>query len=349
MNIGNEGINTLEALVRGAGNIGIATHTHPDGDAIGSSVAMYHYLHDLHGKDVRILLDNALPEAAGFVLDHCTGCVIRYDHKPEDVRKWASSCDLLFFLDLNGAHRTGEMAAAFEGLTAPRVLIDHHLNPQTEEFALVFSETEISSASELLFHVLMAMPDIDGDASKLPAASLTAIMTGLTTDTNNFANSTYPSTFQAASSLIAAGVDREAIIMHIYNSYPERRIRLMGELLHDRMVITDKGAAYMILDAATRERTGIRQGETEAFVNIPLTIYNVRLSLFLKEEDGIFRVSIRSKKGTSANRLAMKYFNGGGHEQASGGKLTIGREVMDASDAADYIRRVTDEFLTHEN
>jgi len=349
LNIGNSEIQSLEALVRDARTIGIATHTHPDGDAIGSSVALYHYLHDLHGKEVRILLDNALPEAAGFVLDHCTGCVIRYDHKPEEVKRWAASCDLLFFLDLNGAHRTGEMAAAFEGLTAPRVLIDHHLNPQREEFRLVFSETEISSASELLFHVLMAMPDIAGDATKLPAASLTAVMTGITTDTNNFANSTFPSTFQAASALIAAGVDREAVIMHLYNSYPERRVRLMGELLHDRMVITPKGVAYMILDAATRDRTGIRQGETEAFVNIPLTIYNVRMSLFLKEEDGVFRVSIRSKKGTSANRLAMKYFNGGGHEQASGGKLTIGKEVRDASDAAAYIERVTEEFLTDES
>lgn len=349
MNIGKSDIQTLDALIRGAHKIGIATHTHPDGDAIGSSVALYHYLHDLHGKDVRILIDNALPEAVGFVLEHSTGCVIRYDHKPEDIRNWASSCDLLFFLDLNGAHRTGEMAAAFEGISVPRILIDHHLNPMREEFRLVFSETEISSASELLFHILMAMPDIQGDAARLPEASLTAVMTGLTTDTNNFANSTFPSTFQAASALIAAGVDREAVIMHLYNSYPERRIRLMGELLHDRMVITGKGVAYMILDAATQERTGIRQGETEAFVNIPLTIREVRMSIFLKEEGDVFRVSIRSKKGTSANRLAMGHFNGGGHEQASGGKLTIGKDVKDAADAAAYIERVTNEFLTDES
>lgn len=349
MNIGNSEIQTLDALVRNAHTVGIATHTHPDGDAIGSSVALYHYLHDLHGKDVRILLDNSFPEAVGFVLDHCTGCVIRYDHKPDEIRRWASACDLLFFLDLNGVQRTGTMVAAFDGITAPRVLIDHHLNPQADEFRLIFSEVEISSASELLFNVLMAMPDIDGDASKLPSASLTAIMTGLTTDTNNFANSTFPSTFQAASSLIAAGVDRDAIIQSIYNSYPERRIRLMGELLHDRMVITGDGVAYMILDAETRDRTGIRQGETEAFVNIPLTMYKVRMSLFLREEDGTFRVSIRSKRGTSANRLAMKYFNGGGHEQASGGKISIGKEIGHASEAAAYIERVTHEFLTDEN
>lgn len=348
MNIGNSEIQTLNALIGGAGKIGIVTHTHPDGDAIGSSTALLHYLCDLHGKDVRILIDNALPESVGFVLDGCAGHVIRYDHKPEDVRSWAESCDLLFFLDLNGVGRAGDMAAAFDGIRTDRILIDHHLNPMRDQFRLVFSETEISSASELLFHILMAMPDIGGDAARLPAASLTAIMTGLTTDTNNFANSTFPSTFLAASSLIAAGVDREAIISHIYNSYPERRIRLMGELLHDRMAITGKGVAYMILDAATRDRTGIRPGETEAFVNIPLTIREVRLSLFLREEDGVFRVSIRSKKGTSANMLAMRYFNGGGHEQASGGRLAIGQDVRDAQDAAAYIERVTEEFLTDE-
>lgn len=349
MTIGNSDIQTLRELAGGAQKIGIATHTHPDGDAIGSSLALLHYLHEMHGKDVRILLDNALPEAVGFMLGHCTGSIIRYDLNPDEVRRWAEACDLLFFLDLNGAGRTGGMSAVFEGLDAPRVLIDHHLNPMRDEFCLVFSETEISSSSELLFHILMAMPDVDGDATKLPAASLTAIMTGLTTDTNNFANSTYPSTFQTASSLIAAGVDRDSIISHIYNSYPERRIRLMGELLHERMVITEKGVAYMILDAEMRQRTGIRQGETEAFVNIPLTIREVRISIFLKEEDGVFRVSIRSKKGTSANRLAMAYFNGGGHEQASGGKLDIGVEVADARDAAAYIERVTSEFLTDES
>ena len=350
IDIPESGIKELKNLIEGASKIGIATHTHPDGDAVGSSVALYHYLSAMHGKDVRILLPDPEPDAVGFVLEGCRGRIMHYSDSPDAVRTWAESCDLLFFLDLNGAHRTGAMAGVFEGLAAPRVLIDHHLNPMREEFVLAFSETEISSASELLFHILMAMRDVEGDAGRLPAACLTAVLTGLTTDTNNFANSVFPSTFAAASALIGAGVDRDAILSHLYNSYHERRIRLMGELLHDRMVITPSGVAYMILDGEMKARYGIKQGETEAFVNIPLSMWKVKMSIFAKEEgDDTYRISIRSKKGVSANRLAMEYFNGGGHEQASGGKLPREGQTADTAGLAAYIESVTTKFLADEN
>ena len=340
-------ITSTHSLIVGASKIGIVTHTHPDGDAVGSSIAMYQYLRYVCGKNVRILLADAAPAIVRFLTEPCND-IIRYDKAPEEVRSWAASCDLMFFLDLNGIHRTGEMEKAFVGTTAMKVLIDHHLNPMREEFVTVFSKTDISSASELLYHILKAMPGIDGDCTKLPPTCLEAVMTGLTTDTNNFANSVYPSTFQTASELIAAGVDRDAILAHIYNSYPERRVRLMGELLYRNLKITSDGVAYMILDGETRDRYGVEQGDTEAFVNIPLSLEKVRMSIFVKDYGDLYRASIRSKRGVSANRLAMKYFNGGGHEQASGGNLPKEGLTGNPQGVAAYIERVTAEFFADE-
>ena len=340
---------SLAGMLSAASEIGVITHTHPDGDAVGSAVAMYRYLRECLGKDACIMLADAPPEAVSFLTEGCAGDVLRYDTNPEKVRDKVRRCDLLVFLDLNSISRTGQMAEVFDGATASRILVDHHLNPAADEFQLIFSETEISSASELLYHILKTMPDIGDQPGRLPHGCLEAVMTGLTTDTNNFANSVFPSTFRTASELIAAGVDRDMILMHVYNSYPERRIRLMGEMLSRNLTITSDGVAYMILDGETIRRHGIEQGETEAFVNIPLTIGKVCMSIFVKDYGDMYRVSIRSKAGVSANRLAMKYFSGGGHEQASGGKIPKEGDTSTPQGVASYIERVTAEFFADEN
>ena len=151
-------------------------------------------------------------------------------------------------------------------------------------------------------------------------------------------------TLGTVSELLEAGADRDTILAHIYESYPERRIRLMGWLLDRELVITEQGVAYMILDDACAKRFGILEGETEGFVNLPLAVDRVKMSLFLRQNGDEFRVSIRSKKGWSAQRLARGYFEGGGHEQASGGKL----RMNDKAEAAAWIERCLKDFLAHE-
>ena len=215
------------------------------------------------------------------------------------------------------------------------------------EFDLVFSVTEISSTAELLYHILMSCPEICGDASRLPVKAAEALLAGMTTDTNNFSNSVFPSTFRMASELLGAGIDRDAIVASLYNNYRENRFRLMGELLHKVMKITPEGAAYMIISKDLAKKYDLREGETEGFVNMALGIKNVRMSLLLKEEDDRFRVSVRSKRGISANRCAALYFNGGGHELASGGKLLKEKDLDGGGPekAASYTERVTGKFL----
>ena len=210
----------------------------------------------------------------------------------------------------------------------------------------MFSESEISSACELTYQVLLALPSIGGDAHKLPEFSARALMTGMTTDTNNFANSVYPSTFAMASALLETGVDRDAILSSLYNRYRENRIRLMGYLLYENMAITDEGVALMIIDKDIATKYDIRDGETEGFVNLPLAIDRVKMSIFLKQDDGgFFRVSVRSKKGISANRCAMKYFHGGGHECAAGGRLLFPQDIASPAGAEAFLRKVSFEFF----
>jgi phosphoesterase RecJ-like protein len=166
-------------------------------------------------------------------------------------------------------------------------------------------------------------------------------MTGMTTDTNNFANSVYPSTLIMASTLLAVGVDRDYILSRLYNQYSESRLRLMGHMMKDLLRITEDGAAYIILDLKTQREYDIKEGDTEGFVNMPLSVADVRMSLLLKEDVDRIRVSIRSKKGTSANRCARLHFNGGGHENAAGGRLSIPIDEVE-----EYIKEHVHTYLT---
>ena len=335
----------LEAYFAAAKCVSIVVHVHPDGDALGSGTAMLTYLRQCRGLEARLLLPDAGPASLDFVLP--ADGWIDAAGEPEAARAWIAGSDLIVCQDMNEFKRAEALAPALTASGARKVLIDHHLNPNRELFDLLFSEMEISSTCELLYWVLLALPGV-GEAAKLPMPVLDALMTGMTTDTNNFANSVFPSTLQMASELLAAGVDRDALLDHLYQNYRENRFRAMGAVLAERMVVRPDGVAYIILDRAFLQRFDIQEGETEGFVNLPLGIGNVRISLLLREDDGHFRVSIRSKAGVSANRLATEVFHGGGHEQAAGGKLHFPQDIATPADAEKFVSDVTARFMRNQ-
>ena len=334
-------INLLRSLLSGACKVVIVTHTHPDGDAVGSSFGFMHYIRESMGKSATVILPDPSQDCLDFIVG---GNALTASCNMVAAVEAIASCDLLICLDMNGFNRSGCLEEALTKATAKKILVDHHLNPCTEAFDLVFSETGISSASELLYWVLLALEGSE-DASCLPGQSAVALMTGMTTDTNNFANSVFPSTLTMASSLLAAGVDRDMVISELYNKYRENRVRAQGYFLDKLLHITDDGVAYMIVTEDVRKSFDLRDGETEGFVNIPLGIGRVKLSFLLKEDNGYYRVSIRSKKGISANRLATLFFNGGGHENAAGGRLYFPKDIASREGAAEYIETVTARFL----
>lgn len=335
----------MHDMLQKAERIVIVSHHHPDGDAAGSSTALMHFINGNFGRKARVILPTPLPEALDFLLSETVSTA--WDDIPA-AEAAISSCDLLICLDFNTFSRTDFLEGSLRSCTASKILIDHHLKPDTECFDLVFSQTVTSSASELLYDVLMMMPEVRGDASKLPMACATALMTGMTTDTNNFANSVFPGTLRMASALLEAGVDRDSLIDRIFNCYGENRYRAMGWLTGENMRITADGVAYMILREADRKRFDLHEGDTEGFVNIPLGIRSIRMTIFLREDDGFFRVSVRSKRGVSANRLARESFHGGGHEQAAGGRLYWPGDISGPDAAADYIEQVTARFMQNE-
>ena len=332
-----EDIITLGRWLASASYPVIVAHTHPDGDALGASSGLALYLRGM-GKDVAVILPDTPADNLRFILPEGIPFLF-HDEDPAGAEARIARADLIILADANAFSRTSALEPFLQASAAPKVLMDHHLNPDTQSFGLVFSTPDISSASEVVYWVLKALEE--PMAKEIGAA----LMTGMTTDTNNFANSVFPSTFRMASELIAAGVDRDALIGKIYQSYRENRVRLMGYMQSEELHILDNGTAYMVLTRGIQERFDMRDGESEGLVNVPLTIEKVRLSVLLKEDDGHFRVSVRSKKGTSAQQLAQRFFHGGGHENAAGGKMLIGEDIPSADAAPAYLEKVLKDYL----
>ena len=346
INSGN--ICIFERMIEEAEHICIVTHMKPDGDAIGSATAMYHFLRK-SGKSPRIVLNDPYPSYLSFLITPgLSEDMYIYEDQPEAARKEIINSDLIICLDFNAFHRTDRLERPLEESAGHKILVDHHLNPARELFDLSFSETEVSSASELLYHILRNTSAIGNDITRLGEKCAQSLMTGMTTDTNNFANSVFPSTLHMASDLLAAGTDRDFILNRLYNQYSENRLRLMGHMMKNLMKITEDGVAYIVLDRNTQEEYNTTEGDTEGFVNMPLSIADVRMSILAKEDNDRIRISIRSKKGTSANRCARAYFNGGGHENAAGGRLIIPEDIRGIDKVGEYIERTTNIFLNDE-
>lgn len=335
----------LDKLLAGASRFGIVVHSHPDGDALGSAFALASYLRECRHSQVSVVLPDAYPHTLDFLVAD-EDCIVASEDMASAVAA-LQACDMLICLDLNGFSRTAGLQPVLEELSCTKLLIDHHVDPQRDSFDLVFSETEISSSCELLYYILLQMHDV-GDASRLPLRAGNCLMTGMTTDTNNFANSVFPSTFEMASQLLAAGVDREKILHHLYRQYRENRYRALGLVCSKLLKITQDGVAYVVLRRHDWQELGLMEGETEGFVNIALEMAAVNMSIFLREDEGHFRVSIRSKSPYSARLLAAEFFNGGGHECAAGGKLYCPGDIASADEAENYIEIVTARFL-HRN
>ena len=340
MFIGKEKTARFREVVQRCTTAAVVVHTHPDGDALGSGIAMRRYL-ESKGKKASLVIPDTLPQTMDFLVKGEP--MVEADVRPAEALGAIAGCDALFVLDMNAFRRAEALEPALKACKArDRILIDHHLNPDSDAFTLVFSTPEVSSASELLFWMLCAL---EGGVEGIPERARYALMTGMTTDTNNFANSVYPSTLDMASRLLAAGVDREDIVQNVYQSYTEGRLEAFAALLGKHTEILPGGVSVTIATAAFQAAHPLRQGETEGLVNIPLQAEPVKMSLFLKQDKGHFRVSIRSKRGWSANALAGEFFHGGGHEQASGGKVFWPGDIAKPSEIKEYVRTSVARFM----
>lgn len=299
-----------------ADKIVIVSHVSPDGDAIGSSLGLYHFLLS-QDKDVNVIVPNVFPDFLKWMPG--SKDILLYDRYKDFADKLIREADVICCLDFNALKRIEDMAGAVAASPARKMMLDHHLHP--EEFCrITISHPEISSASELVFRLICRMGYF-GDISRECAE---CIYTGMMTDTGGFTyNSNNREIYFIISELLSKGIDKDAIYRKVYNTYSESRLRLMGYVLSNMRVYREYNSALISLTRDEQGKFDYIKGDSEGFVNIPLTIKNVCFSCFLREdtEKRMIKISLRSVGSFPCNRLAAEYFNGGGHLNASGGEF----------------------------
>ena len=313
--IDQENINKVEHLLDKSDKIVIVTHLSPDGDAIGSSLGLYHYLVE-SGNDVNVIVPNDYP----YFLSWMKGIkeVLVYERYPDFAQNLIEDADLIFCLDFNILKRIGKVGDLVGESKAKKILIDHHPDP-SNAFNVVISHPEISSTSELIFRLICRLGDFD----KMSKPSAEAIYTGMMTDTGGFTyNSNNPQIYYIIGQLLLKGIDKDQIYSNVYNEYSADRFRMLGLMLSDRMKIYDEyGAALIWLTEEDQKKYNSKKGDTEGFANIPLRIKDVTFSVFIREDENMIKISLRSLGSFPTNKFSGQCFNGGGHLNASGGEF----------------------------
>lgn len=296
--------------------IGIVTHVNPDGDAMGSALGLYNWLKNAGYGQVWVMVPNAAPGFLHWMPGY--GQVLDASAKPAQAAQCLASAQLLFCVDFNGAARTGSLEEHVRSAPARKVLIDHHPQPE-KDFDLVFSHTDVSSTAEILYELMQAL----GEASCLDKAVAECLYTGILTDTGSFSFAcNRPQTYEITARLIAKGVDAAQVHQRIYSTYSANRMRLLGYCLSEKLrVLEAERTAYISLSRRDLKRFRHRPGDTEGIVNYAMSIERIDLAaMFIENKDHI-RVSFRSAGAVDVNRFARRFFNGGGHVNASGGTV----------------------------
>lgn len=305
-----------------AENIVVISHKSPDGDAVGSAMALYHFLFSID-KNVSVIIPDRFPDFLSWLPS--SDEVIFYNENKTKADELFAAADLIYALDFNTLSRIGDMADAVDKAPAAKILLDHH--PLPGHFAqVIISHPEIASTSEMVFRLISRMghfPDIN-----IPCAE--AIYTGMMTDTGAFTfNSNNDEIYIIISELIKIGIDKDLIYNNVYNNYSADRLRLMGFSLSEKMrVYPEHRAALITLSLEEKKRFNYKKGDTEGFVNIPLSIKGIVFSAFFRKEDYKIRISLRSKNdsGFAVNKVCETYYNGSGHFNAAGGEAKMSME-----------------------
>ena len=325
---------TIHSAIQSAHNIVLLSHTSPDGDAMGSSLAMYHFLSAI-GKNATVITPNAYPDFLAWMPG--AQFSLQYDQHQAQADTALDHAELVICLDFNDAKRIGALGDRMLELACPKILIDHHLHP-TDFASIIHSVPAAAATCELVFDVLfndtesplVQTPDA---YNLLPIAQ--CLYTGIMTDTGNFSyNSNRPQLYQMIARLISIGIDKDAIYNAVFNQYSVDRIKLVGYCLHKKMrVFPEHHAALIYLNRKELYRFNFQKGDAEGIVNMPLQSKDIHYSVFMREDKatpdemekngGIttkIKISFRSQGDRPVNIFAKEIFNGGGHANASGGE-----------------------------
>lgn len=309
----------LKGLLEKPQKILITSHFKPDGDAVGSSLGLYHILRKM-GHHVQVVMPSLYPSFLYWLPGN--NDVVIFNQNVPQATKMIEESELIFCLDFNELKRTNGMEVYLRNSAAPKVLIDHHLEP--EDFAnYTISKPKASSTCELIVEFAQKLDIID----LIDEEVANCLLTGIITDTGRFKHALSPNVFNVTSFLLEKGGDMDRINTEIFDCFSEDRLRLMGFSLTEKMIVLPElKTAYIYLSIADYKRFNFQIGDNEGLVNLPLGMKDIVFSVLLSETDDLVKFSFRSKGEFPANEFAKKYFSGGGHRNASGGRFVGGFE-----------------------
>lgn len=305
----------FSSLLKKSPKILVVTHWNPDGDALGSSLALAHFLKK-RGHKVQVMVPNAFPDFLQWLPG--SSSILVYDRQREKALKAIKSCDLIFALDFNTFKRLEEMGQVLESSKTEKVLIDHHREPDMK-VSLRYHDIKACSTCELVYDLIIALKG----KALLDKRMAACLYTGLMTDTGSFKFSSVNSkTHRIVAELLETGIVPHQIHSAVYDNYSLHRLRLMGFALAEKLrVVKGFPVAYFCLSAAELNRFDFQKGDTEGLVNYPFMVKGIEVcALFTESEAGLVKISFRSKGRVDVNRYARKHFEGGGHLNAAGGK-----------------------------
>ena len=310
-----EDIIAIQNLLATPKKIAIIPHRSPDGDAMGSTLALYHFLLKLNHQPI-VISPNDFPNFLAWLPGSET--VLVYENDKEKCSKILYDAELVFTLDFNALHRTGEMEQVLSKLTVPMIMIDHHQKPDTYA-AYTYSDTRFGSTCEMIYNFISFL----GKKEIMDKTIATCIYTGITTDSGSFRfPSTTSTTHRIVAELIDLGINNSEIHNALFDDNSYNRLQLLGRALQNMKVFPQYKTSYMSLTQKELDEFHYEKGDTEGVVNYGLSIKGIHFAAIFIEhrEENIIKISFRSQGSFDVNQFAREHFNGGGHINAAGGK-----------------------------
>ncbi|CAM1333767.1 DHH family phosphoesterase [Tenacibaculum aestuariivivum] len=299
-------------------NIVIIGHRNPDGDAVGSTLGLKHYL-DKKGHTAQVVMPNEYPDFLHWIPGSDT--VYRFDRQNKQSIRSLEKSEIVFLLDFNALHRVGgDMQNTLEKYENEFALIDHHQQP--DDFKYMYSDTSMSSTCQMVYNFIEMM----GDVALIDKNIATCLYTGIMTDTGSFRfRSTTSATHRIIANLIDKGAENDKIHSNVHDSNSYNRLLLLGQALSNMKLLPEYKTAFITLSEEEKKKFDYQKGDTEGVVNYALSLKGIVFAaIFIEDkEQGIIKMSLRSKGSFSVNQFARNHFNGGGHDNAAGGKSDV--------------------------
>lgn len=306
-------MNIYEKLKEGSQNIVITAHRSPDGDAIGSSLALYHYLVK-KGHKVSVVVPDAFPSFIGWLPG--TDSILVYDEMKENVEEEIANASIIFCLDYNDLSRVGDLAPVIDESNAYKAMIDHHLKP-SDFCDWMHSDTSSCSTAQMIYEFI----ENENDLELIDTNIAENIYCGIVTDSGSFRfPSVQAKTHLIAADLIQRGLMHASVHERLFDTNTLKRLHLLGFSLNEKLRVL-KGVPVAIIDLSLEEskKFDVKKGDTEGLVNFALSVEGVQMAAFIREDTERVKMSFRSKGDVPVNEFSNKYFNGGGHKNAAGG------------------------------